>query len=169
MRESEILRCFAVSFTNDFSLQHQNGGQVPLPRVPDPDPDPAFHSLIADPDPAPHLSESKWWESGLWTLQGSIWVSSLHCELSANPHTALHSNADPDPAPQQSDGNLRPLVYRSARAPLWSYRLQDFIVSFKILTLMRIRNQLFTLMGLRIRIQLPKIMRIWIRNLYLPT
>ncbi len=29
-------------------------------------------------------------------------------------------NADPDPAPFQSDGNLRPLVYRSSRAPLAS-------------------------------------------------
>jgi hypothetical protein len=30
----------------------------------------------------------------------------------------FYFNADPDPAPNQSDENLRPLVYRPSRAPL---------------------------------------------------
>jgi hypothetical protein len=33
-----------------------------------------------------------------------------------NPELAFHSNADPHPAPSQSDGNLRPLVYRPSTA-----------------------------------------------------
>ncbi len=85
--------------------------------------------------------------------------------------------ADPHPVPYQCsyqcDGNLRPLVNRSSRAPfsasrtpLWAFTaLMALILSlycFWIFTLKRIRIQLFTLM--RIRIQLPIIMRIWIRN-----
>jgi hypothetical protein len=38
--------------------------------------------------------------------------------FSADPDPAFHFNADPDPDPvHQSDGNLRPLVYRPPRAP----------------------------------------------------
>jgi hypothetical protein len=39
--------------------------------------------------------------------------------FNADPDPAFHfnANADPDPAPNQSDANLRPLVYRTSRAP----------------------------------------------------
>ncbi len=35
-----------------------------------------------------------------------------------DPDLAFHTNSDPDPAPLQSEGNLRPLVYKPVRAPL---------------------------------------------------
>ncbi len=70
--------------------------------------------------------------------------------------------------------NLRPLVYRPpgppilASAPEFFERPRPyFLESFWILTSMQIRIQLFILMWIRIRIQLPKIkliMRIRIRN-----
>jgi hypothetical protein len=34
-----------------------------------------------------------------------------------DPDPAFHVNAYPDPAPYQSDGNLRPLVYRPSVVP----------------------------------------------------
>ncbi len=52
--------------------------------------DPAIH-INADPDPA--------------------------FNFNADPDPAFHVNADSDPAPHQSDGNLRPLVYRPSTAP----------------------------------------------------
>ncbi len=36
--------------------------------------------------------------------------------FNADPDPVFHLNADPGPAPLQSDGNLRPLVYRPFRA-----------------------------------------------------
>ncbi len=69
-----------------------------------------------------------------------------------------HFNADPapdlDPAPHQSDSNLRPLVYRLLRAPLEPRRLH---CECQLCTALRL-----TLM--RMRTQLPKIMRMRIRN-----
>ncbi len=47
----------------------------------------------------------------------------LHCEL-----LNFDLNADPDPAPYLSDGNLRHLGYRPSRAPFVS--LQAFMASF---------------------------------------
>ncbi len=41
----------------------------------------------------------------------------------ADPYIAFHSNAEPDPAPHQSDRNLRPLVCRPSRAPFWASKL----------------------------------------------
>ncbi len=71
------------------------GGGSRVSKVADPrhlnaNPDPAFH-FNADPDPAFHFN--------------------------ADPDPSFHYNADPDPAPHQSDGNLRPLVFRPSRAP----------------------------------------------------
>jgi hypothetical protein len=63
-------------------------------------PDPAFHFNM-DPDSAFYLK--------------------------ADPDPAFHCNADPDPAPLPSDGNLKPFVYRTSRAPFMS--LQASIVS----------------------------------------
>ncbi len=65
-------------------------------RVADPhhinaDPNPAFHDK-SDPDPAVHYK--------------------------SDPDPAVHFNADTDPVPHQSDGNLRPLVYKPSRASL---------------------------------------------------
>ncbi len=37
--------------------------------------------------------------------------------FNADTDPALHFDADPDPAPLQSDGNLRPLVKRAFRSP----------------------------------------------------
>ncbi len=44
--------------------------------------------------------------------------------FNADPDPAFHSSADPDPDPalHQSDGNLRPLVYRPSRAPFRASR-----------------------------------------------
>jgi hypothetical protein len=71
----------------------------------------------------------------------------LHCEflnfdLNADPDPALHSNANQDPALHQSDGNL---AYKDPPGSILS--LQAFIVSFRILTIMQIRIQLFTLIA----------------------
>jgi hypothetical protein len=81
---------------------------------------------------------------------------------------AVHFNSDhdSDPAPHQSDANLRPLVFMdsilSLHASIVSVQVPPRLhfESLKLLNfdLMRIRIQLFTLV--RIRIQLPKIMRI---------
>ncbi len=59
------------------------------------------HHFNANPDPAFHFN--------------------------ANPDPAFHFNADlgQDPAPHRSDGNPRPLVYRSSKA---HFRHLDFIV-----------------------------------------
>jgi hypothetical protein len=69
----------------------------------------------------------------------------MNFDLDADLDPAFHSHADPDPAPHQSDGNLRPLVYSIDPTGLYCELLN--------LTLMRIRIQLFTLMCIRIRIQ----------------
>jgi hypothetical protein len=37
--------------------------------------------------------------------------------FNANPEPAFYFNADPDPAPKQSDTNLRPLVFIPSKAP----------------------------------------------------
>jgi hypothetical protein len=42
-------------------------------------------------------------------------VADLH-HFSADPDTAFHFNANPDPAPLKSDGNQRSLVYRTSSA-----------------------------------------------------
>jgi hypothetical protein len=87
--------------------------------------------------------------------------------LNADPDPTSHFGADPDHVLHQSDANLRPPSHIPSRPPFgastptfWaSTALHGFIVSLKsswIFLLMRIR--LFTLM--RIRIQLPKTMRI---------
>ncbi len=61
--------------------------------------DPAYH-FYSDPNPDPAY------------------------HFNSDPDPAFHYNADTDPAPHQSDGNLRPLVYRrSILSP------QAFIVS----------------------------------------
>jgi hypothetical protein len=50
-----------------------------------------------------------------------------------------HLNADPDPAPHQSDGNLRPPVYGPSRSPFWaSTDLHDSILAFEASELWRI-------------------------------
>ncbi len=81
--------------------------------------------------------------------------------FNAHPDPAFHFNADPDPAPHEGDANLRPLAYRPSRPPLWAfthlYGSNLSLQSSCILTLMRIRIQVFALM--RIRVQLPKTMR----------
>ncbi len=87
-----------------------------------------------------------------------------------DPDPAFLFNANPDTAPLQSEGNLRPLIYRPSRAPIWtsgpslwaSKALRGFnlsLQSFWILTLIQIRIQHFALM--RIQIQIPNIMRIY--------
>ncbi len=43
-------------------------------------------------------------------------VADLH-HFNADPDPSFHFTADPDPAPVQSDGNLRPQVFRLSRAP----------------------------------------------------
>ncbi len=40
----------------------------------------------------------------------------------ANPDLAFHSNADPDPDTQESNGNLRPLLYKFSRTLFWASR-----------------------------------------------
>ncbi len=109
-------------------------------------------------------------QNGRGSIRKEVYRYSTNWELRmvADPH---HFNADPDPVPPESDGNLWPLVFTPSRAPLSLQAsmspcehtaLRGSILclwSFWILTyLMRIWIQLFTVM--RIRIQLPKIMRI---------
>jgi hypothetical protein len=55
---------------------------------------------------------------------GSRFFLSRHCNadpdpafhFNVDPDPAFHSNADLVPAPHESDGNLRPMVYRPSRA-----------------------------------------------------
>ncbi len=83
-------------------------------------------------------------------------VSDLH-HFKADPDPAFHFNADPDPHP--GDTNLRPLAHRPSRPPFWaSTDLRGSILSL-------ISSYILTLM--RIRVQLPKTMRIRIRNPWL--
>jgi hypothetical protein len=44
----------------------------------------------------------------------------------AGPDLAFNSNADPDTAQIQSDGNLRPLAYRPSRAPFRASKAFEF-------------------------------------------
>ncbi len=84
-----------------------------------------------------------------------------------DPDPTLHFTADPDPAPYQSDAKLRSLIYIPFKAPSGASEALEFFYfnsgygsSFSLLP-MRIRIQLPRIM--RIRIQLPRIMRIRIR------
>ncbi len=45
-----------------------------------------------------------------------VWSGS-ESSFTADPDAIFHFNTDPDPASNQSDENLRPLVYRPSRAP----------------------------------------------------
>jgi hypothetical protein len=66
------------------------------------DPHPAFHRNV-DPIPVFHFN----------AYPDTVF------RLNADPDSVFHLNGDqdPDPAPRQSDGNLRPLVYRPSRSP----------------------------------------------------
>ncbi len=90
--------------------------------------------------------------------------------FNADPDPALHFNSDPDPTLHEGDANLRPLTYRLSWPPFF-LSLHVSILSVHghpgsflslesswILTFMRIRIRLFTLMP--IRIQLLQTMRI---------
>ncbi len=70
----------------------------------------------------------------------------LPFNFDANLDPPFHFVADPDPAPHQSDANLRPLVYRTLKAPFGtSTALQISIVGLRPFTFMRVRNQLPTM------------------------
>jgi hypothetical protein len=42
---------------------------------------------------------------------------SFHVNAVPDMDTSFHINVNPDPAPHQSDANLRPLIYRASTAP----------------------------------------------------
>ncbi len=46
--------------------------------------------------------------------------SSFHFNADPDPTICLNVDSDLDPAPHQSDANLRPLVYRFSKAPFWA-------------------------------------------------
>ncbi len=88
----------------------------------------------------------------------------------ADPDPAFGFNADPDPAPHQSDENLRPLVYRPSGIHFKPPRLhcgrpRPFTPHFEPLKPLHFDLNAdldpdFILMRIRIRIQLPEITRI---------
>ncbi len=88
-----------------------------------------------------------------WT-RVTIRIPDSALNFNADPERAFHFNADPepdpDPAPHQSDGNLRPLVYRPYRA-FQNKRSRPYKALFEPQKLLRIRIQLFTLMRIRNR------------------
>ncbi len=57
---------------------------------------------------------------GSWT--GKIIPDSNPTTPNSRVADPPHFDADPDPAPLQSNGNLRPLVYRPSMAPVWASR-----------------------------------------------
>ncbi len=60
-------------------------------------------------------------------------ISESH-HVSADPDPTFHFNADPDLAPNQSDANLRPLVYRSTSATLSSTIIKSLIcILFRVI------------------------------------
>ncbi len=50
-------------------------------------------------------------------LRLAVLQISHHLDVDPNPAFYLYADADPDPAPHQSDAKLRPLVYRTSKAP----------------------------------------------------
>ncbi len=72
--------------------------------------------------------------------------------FNADPDQNFHFNANPNPAPRQSDANIRPLVYRPSRVPFWTFKPPFVSVHGSILSLQS--SLIFIL--IRIRIQLPK-------------
>jgi hypothetical protein len=101
---------------------------------------------------------SLWWAVFFNTVKVFLEISSKSGV--ADPH---HFDVDSDPDPHQSDANLSPLVLRPSRASFWASSpvVSDhgsiFLSLTWILSYLLIRIQLFTL--LRIRIQLPKLIR----------
>jgi hypothetical protein len=92
----------------------------------------------------------------------SIWLQTRVADLQLGSGAGSPADPDPDPDSHQGDDNLRPLVYRSSRAPFWAFMaplwasvaIHDSILSlwnYWILTSMLIRIQLFNLMRIRIR------------------
>ncbi len=68
------------------------------------DPELAFHfNADTNPDPAVHFNADP--------------EPAFPFNADTNPDPAFHFKVDLDPALLQSDGNLRPLVYRPSRAP----------------------------------------------------